>query len=68
MRYLFLKEGSLDKLIAFKELNLEPIDFKTLFNWIYQLTDALEYIHNTAKLVHRDIKTAYESKALFSLF
>lgn len=29
-----------------------------LEKWIWQLTDALEYAHNTAKLVHRDLKPA----------
>jgi len=33
----------------------EPLELE---KWIWQLTDALEYAHNTAKLVHRDLKPA----------
>ena len=47
----------MDKYIAVKELHQEPIKFKTQFDWTYQLLDALDYIHNEAKMVHRDFKT-----------
>ena len=53
----FSKDGSLDKYIAVKELHQEPLKFKTQFDWTYQLIDALDYIHNDAKMVHRDFKT-----------
>ena len=57
--FKYLKEGSLDKAIAEKAIHKQTFENEIILKWTNQLLNALEYLHDSKRIVHRDVKPGY---------
>ncbi len=67
----FLKQGSLDKIIASREMlpsgQCQFFDNEEIFKWSYDILRALKYLRNKY-IVHRDVKPQYVTIFWFNFF
>ena len=57
--FLFcLKGGDFQKIIAKAKKHKIILTDAQILNWMTQATNGLKYLHETCKIVHRDIKPA----------
>ena len=49
----------MDKAIAEKAINKQNFENEIILKWANQLLNALEYLHDSKRIVHRDVKPGY---------